>query len=604
MLRRHQAELNALCEEIKLGRRTLLGRILCPVVPGGGKSMLPLILAAHLLPAYADKLCWVVPRLALQHQAECEFVKPSLRRLLNHHHELRQSTNDIDPSRGLSGYITTYQAISQSPDLHTHEFSRHRYVLVLDEPHHVEEGGAWERALSPLVDAAALVIFMSGTMERGNGQRVAFLSYRLHQGIETLDLSARDDTAVIRYTRADALAERAVIPMFFRHFDAQAEWLDGTGQTCSADSLATCTQGAGQALLTALSTNYAFEVLDAAAGDWQAHRRQNPRAKLLVVSASVAAAREYVRHLKASGVSAEIATSLESEQALQNIARFRQVGAPSALDVLVTVQMAYEGLDVPSITHIACLTHIRSRPWIEQMLARATRYDSQGPRYEEQAAYIYVPDDPMLLQIIHDLTQEQAPFVTFRPHSERDVVEATGVRRGNRHHHSIVPCASSVTRQRASEVNEAVDLLSYAETERIQEMMQRHGLVGLSPVQLKRVFDEVGVAWNTNSAGDSETSASDRAYRWTTLENLNGGMPESEVIAANQGIENGLHRDTQESCGTTASEREKRLRQAIQKYCSGVDSRLQWEHGATNRLILQAFGKSRETMTVPVSQPP
>jgi superfamily II DNA or RNA helicase len=112
MLRRHQAELNSLCEEIKSGRHTVLRRIICPVVPGGGKSLLPLILAAHLLPGYADKLCWVVPRLALQHQAECEFVKPGFRRLLQHQHELRQSTNDVDPSRGLSGYITTYQAIS------------------------------------------------------------------------------------------------------------------------------------------------------------------------------------------------------------------------------------------------------------------------------------------------------------------------------------------------------------------------------------------------------------------------------------------------------------------------------------------------------------
>ena len=37
--------------------------------------------------------------------------------------------------------------------------------------------------------------------------------------------------------------------------------------------------------------------------------------------------------------------------------------------------MAYEGLDAPAVSVVASLTHIRSRPWLEQMVARATRVD-------------------------------------------------------------------------------------------------------------------------------------------------------------------------------------------------------------------------------------
>jgi superfamily II DNA or RNA helicase len=337
---------------------------------------------------------------------------------------------------------------------------------VLDEPHHIEADGAWERALAPLVDQALLVVFMSGTLERGNRQRMAFLPYRLHQGVETPDLCTNPETAIVRYTRTQALAERALVPMFFRHFDAHAEWLDGSGQTCRTESLHTMGKEAGAALLTALSTDYALQVLDAATQDWQAHRQQNRRAKLLVVAASVAAAREYVQHLKRRGIVAEMATSLESEQALQNIERFRKVSPPQSLDALVTVQMAYEGLDVPSITHLACLTHIRSRPWIEQMLARATRYDSAGPRYEEQAAYIYVPDDPLLMQIIHDMAQEQAPFIAkCTQDTERPITGNAERTCADSRPRPIVPCGSSISRQRASEVSQEVDLLSYTETE-------------------------------------------------------------------------------------------------------------------------------------------
>ncbi len=52
------------------------------------------------------------------------------------------------------------------------------------------------------------------------------------------------------------------------------------------------------------------------------------------------------------------------------LAAFRLTPEPA---ILVTVAMAYEGLDAPEVAVVAALTHIRSRPWLEQMLARATR---------------------------------------------------------------------------------------------------------------------------------------------------------------------------------------------------------------------------------------
>jgi hypothetical protein len=58
--------------------------------------------------------------------------------------------------------------------------------------------------------------------------------------------------------------------------------------------------------------------------------------------------------------------------------------------------MAYEGLDVKPITHIACLTRIRSKPWIEQMLARATRHDPDAGPWYSQEAHVFTPDDKMM----------------------------------------------------------------------------------------------------------------------------------------------------------------------------------------------------------------
>ncbi len=49
----------------------------------------------------------------------------------------RAADNEPDPSRGLAGYVTTYQAVTAAPKLHLAEIRRHRTLLVVDEVHHL-----------------------------------------------------------------------------------------------------------------------------------------------------------------------------------------------------------------------------------------------------------------------------------------------------------------------------------------------------------------------------------------------------------------------------------------------------------------------------------
>jgi superfamily II DNA or RNA helicase len=90
--------------------------------------------------------------------------------------------------------------------------------------------------------------------------------------------------------------------------------------------------------------------------------------------------------------------------AQEAIAAFRLRADPS---VLVTVAMAYEGMDCPEVTHVACLTHIRSRPWLEQMIARAVRVDPHAGDYEHQRATVYHPDDLLFRRFKHAIEVEQ-----------------------------------------------------------------------------------------------------------------------------------------------------------------------------------------------------
>jgi len=390
-LRRHQRELADICEEILGGRG--LTDIVCAVTPGGGKSLLPQILAARLIPAVADALCWIVPRSVLQDQGARGFQNPGHRALLGHRLEAMMTTNQAHPTKGCAAYVTTYQALAaDARKMNAKEFRRKRYLLVLDEPHHLEEGGMWHQAIQPLYDHAVLRVLMSGTFERGEGTPIAFLPYTNTARGDRIDWEGTPSRAVIRYTLADALREQACIDLTVHYANCQATWLDAQGAEHHVESLALAGKQSSAALLTALKTEAALELLSTGVKDWQNHRLRHPRSKLLVVAANIEQAQKYTAWLQARGVPANIATSEDSTAAYQAIKAFKRQGS-GAIDCLITVAMAYEGLDVPAITHLICLTHIRTKPWIEQVVHRATRMDPLAGPYADQRAYIYAPDD-------------------------------------------------------------------------------------------------------------------------------------------------------------------------------------------------------------------
>jgi type I site-specific restriction endonuclease len=71
------------------------------------------------------------------------------------------------------------------------------------------------------------------------------------------------------------------------------------------------------------------------------------------------------------------------------------------------VAIAYEGLDAPEVAVVAALTHIRSRAWLEQMVARATRVDPYAGGYADQNALVFDPDDPLFERFRHSIETEQ-----------------------------------------------------------------------------------------------------------------------------------------------------------------------------------------------------
>ena len=454
--------------------------VLAAVTPGGGKSVLPLIAASRLIEAgIAERVCWIVPRDSLRLQAEEAFADPNWRAALGHALSVRAAENAPDPCRGLAGYVTTYQAVAAAPDLHLAEFRRRRYLLVIDEVHHLPaladadpsgfgplQAGAdveasWSKAILPLLELARVRLLLSGTLERADGRGILWLPYR--QGPRTrtreVDLDA-PGWAVVGYSRAAALAEKAVLPITFGALDGEARWLDEGRRPVGPHRLSGDYETTRQALFTALRTEFAEALLDealAATRRLRAERRAKLAlapgepgrglGKLLVVAPDQENARRYLARvhdrMPARGRQAEARLAVsDAGDAHEALAAFRLQAQPS---VLVTVAMAYEGLDAPETAVVAALTHIRSRPWLEQMVARATRVDPFAGAWEEQRALVYHPDDLLFRRFRERMETEQGtlarhtkgrrqPALPFPGEAGRDADEPNG---------GIVPLASN-----------------------------------------------------------------------------------------------------------------------------------------------------------------
>ena len=450
-LRSHQAQVAGLVEAITTGEVVGVRDLLAAVTPGGGKSLLPVIAAARLIAAgTVERVVWVVPRDSLRLQAEEAFADPGWREALGHHLSVRAADNEPDPCRGLAGYVTTYQGIAAAPELHLAEMHAHRTLLVVDEVHHLpglaayepdmevdptapDEASSWSRALLPMLECASYRMLLSGTLERADGRAVLWLPYRPgpRPGTRRVDMDA-PGWAVVGYSRAQAVADRAVLPVTFGALDGEATWgeplADGEDEgkriTVGPHRLSGPhpTETTRPALFTALRTGFATELLRKAfeaTRELRAKRRSERGlaagaaarglGKLLVVAPDQAAARAYLDVLRgwmpAEQARRDIRLATSSERdAHEALAAFRLLPEPS---ILVTVAMAYEGLDAPEVAVVAALTHIRSRPWLEQMIARATRVDPNAGAYEGQQALVFHPDDPLFATFRRRIETEQ-----------------------------------------------------------------------------------------------------------------------------------------------------------------------------------------------------
>ena len=331
----------------------------------------------------------------------------------------------MNAAEGLMALAIVIASVAADIQMHIAEFERPgvRYCLILDEAQFLGEASQdpikrdWTKQVQALVDRAAVLIIMSGTLYRGDRSRIAFAPYKhMPNGDEVVDLD-HPDWVVIPYARADALRDKAILPIEFTMMDVRGEYLDGGGSRVGFSSFDEVDHSddrrSREALGIAVHGDAALQVARRMLDVWSNYRKvRNSTAQALIIVDSQRAAKDYLSWVKAEyqGCSAALAIS-EDKTSLSAIRRYRL----GKTDILITVGMAHVGMDAPAVSHIALLAVIRTRGWIEQATARGVRINPKAGPWSVQRCVVYTFDDPKMREIVAEIEQEQSAIIKPDP---------------------------------------------------------------------------------------------------------------------------------------------------------------------------------------------
>lgn len=448
--RAHQKELNNwFTEHIKDGVLDS-NKVTLNITPGGGKSTLPSIMAMHLIPqGIVDLIVWVTPRQNLSRQAADGFQVdrgkfydnvrgerfhcPYTAKWRQNRAPLLSESEIL--KENVRCYTTTYSAIIAAkgkPGLHSWMFENYRVALVLDECHHLVNDSNGQQsgdAIAPLMDKAVFTMVMTGTPDRKDGRQIMGLEYQ--PGKDAASGKHLLQPCDVEYNRSAAIGEGAKLPINFQVLDGTFAFKedDDDGDAADGEEIVLSTADdlqRRQVFKHGMNTDseYVREAINRTCHDFLENRQITGyhHSQLIVVLSLQDHADHWQRYIQREfKLKTALAVSKNAESCAQ-ILRFRD----GAYDALVTVGMAYEGLDAPAVTHMCVLRNIRSEPFLEQCFDRATRIDYDSPvSKDSQCAHIFVPSDESLQKIIGRLQNAQAQGIQelFKRSKEQDIKE-------------------------------------------------------------------------------------------------------------------------------------------------------------------------------------
>ncbi len=397
-LRKNQSRAIAVALEIVSKRRDHKV-VVAGVTPGGGKTLMASLFANTLADhGIIQRVIVVVPNDALRQQMVDGFHDRS--RGLDRFLRAPSGQTTLAGTGIPFGQVVTYQLLMNPKEAKrlARWCAEVPTLVIFDECHHLCSEKAWEVGARALVESCPRVLCMSGTLWRWDEGQIPFLHYD-DNGRAAVD---------IRYSRNEALVEQAVLPVEFAFVDGNVLY-DNKSVPHDTRLTSATMKEQPRALKTALSDEkYASEFIATALQDWERYRERYYRSSAIVVCHSKRSAQRAYRLVRKDFPKHSSALSLDGEpNSDRAIKKFRSGDHA----ILVTVRKAYEGLDVPCASHLVYLGDSRSTPFLDQVIARVTRFNDKADLpWADQRGHVYVPDDKRMREYVDNMLNEQAEY--------------------------------------------------------------------------------------------------------------------------------------------------------------------------------------------------
>jgi superfamily II DNA or RNA helicase len=344
-------------------------------------------------------------------------------------------------------WVSTYAGYSKVEEaLHNRPVSG--IIAIIDEFHHPADTAEWGNAVDRLIALCEHGIFLSGTPWKREG-KIAVLCDQKNVHDENYYQDDGRIRADFVYDYAEDLREprtRGTVPVKFKFWDSFWRSADGKTSELHKDLPSfpcdeweaieqweewaqKCDKPLGRHLHFDLDSespgqnetirrviDEALTLLSKSRGEIERSCRQKNASVMLCVAKGMKDARkiaEYIQELRPDyRVSVVVSDDNNGAKKLEKIARQCKENAADKPDVIVSVGMISEGVDIPQIKVVAYLSAILTVLYFIQVVGRAIRRVPIGKdqyadtKPSDNVAYVVAPAHPKLRYIAHNIEKQ------------------------------------------------------------------------------------------------------------------------------------------------------------------------------------------------------
>lgn len=396
-------------EVVSAWRRDSEAKVLIAACPGAGKTQEAVSLCETLLDDdVIDVALIVVPTVAIKNQWGETLGDSSIKTCTEADNEslrMRRDTNGTMAEDNLA-ICVTYAQLAKDHELFVAFVQRHRTLLIADEVHHADDNETFGAALDEVASEAAFKLALSGTPFNSSGGALAMCES--HESINDEGRLVRETVPLFKYSYADAISDGCCRPVeFIKRLgksvstfksladDTEFQKVVDLAKENKSDSIGSMLDCNGNFMRAML-----VEALDAL----RTMQKTDKRAGMLIVAKDKKHGEEIkrlVEHLCDSNKKwsrfRKVEIYHDTTKAHNRITDLEDDNT----DIVITVRMISEGVDVKRLRVGVYATDYRTRMFFIQFVGRFIRYETRLP--ETQHALVLIPGHISLLTFAREI---------------------------------------------------------------------------------------------------------------------------------------------------------------------------------------------------------